>query len=102
VPVYLINGWYDVYARDDFLIYANLSVPKRLLVRPTVHADIESPGSDVDYGAEAHRWFDYWLKGIDYGIMNEPPIHYYLQGVDQTQAWRIAEVWPLRNQAVTE
>jgi putative CocE/NonD family hydrolase len=101
VPVYLINGWYDIYARDNFLIYDNLTVPKRLLVRPTDHSDIEAAGSDVDYGAEAHRWFDYWLKGIDNGIMAEPPIHYYLQGADKQQAWQSTEVWPLKNQALT-
>jgi putative CocE/NonD family hydrolase len=101
VPVYLIDGWYDIYARDDFLIYANLTVPKRLLVRPTDHSGIEAPAADIDYGAEAHRWFDYWLKGIENGIMDEAPIHYYLQGVDKQQAWRSTDVWPLMNQAVT-
>jgi putative CocE/NonD family hydrolase len=99
-PVYLINGWYDLYAGDNFLIYENLTVPKRLLVRPTDHAGIEANGSDVDYGAEAHRWFDYWLKGIDNGIMDEPPIHYYLQGVDTAQAWQSADLWPLENQEI--
>ena len=101
IPVYLINGWYDIYARDNFLIYANLTVPKRLLVRPTDHAGIESPGADIDYGAEAHRWFDYWLKGIDNGIMDEPPIHYYLQGVAKPQAWQSTDAWPLTNQELT-
>ena len=96
--IYLIDGWYDLYARDDFLIYNNLTVPRKLLVRPTDHSGIESPGSDIDYGAEAHRWFDYWLKGIDNGIMDEPPIHYYLQGVDKSRAWQGADVWPLENQ----
>ena len=98
IPVYLINGWYDIYARDNFMTYANLDVPKRLLVRPTDHAGIEAPGSDVDYGAEAHRWFDYWLKGIDNGIMDEPPIHYYLQGAEDYQS---TDVWPLENQVMT-
>ena len=101
VPVYLINGWYDLYARDNFLIYNNLTVPKRLLVRPTDHAGIEAPASDVDYGAEAHRWFDYWLKGIDNGIMDEPPIHYYLQGADKEQEWQSTYEWPLKDQAPT-
>jgi putative CocE/NonD family hydrolase len=96
--VYVINGWYDIYARDNFLIYENLSVPKRLLVRPTDHAGIESPAADIDYGAEAHRWFDYWLKGIDNGIMQEPPIHYYLQGADKAQAWQSTDTWPLKGQ----
>jgi putative CocE/NonD family hydrolase len=50
VPAYLINGWYDVYARDNFLIFANLTVPKRLLVRPVDHSGIESPDDDIDYG----------------------------------------------------
>jgi putative CocE/NonD family hydrolase len=99
IPVYLINGWYDIYARDNFLIYNNLTVPKRLLVRPTDHAGIEAPGSDVDYGAEAHRWFDYWLKGIDNGIMDEPPIHYYVQGTDK--AYQSTDVWPLSDQEVS-
>ena len=94
-PVYLIGGWYDLYARDDFLIYENLKVPKRLLFRPTDHAGIESPGSDIDIGAEAHRWFDYWLKGIDNGIMDEPPIHYYLQGAEKGKQWQAAFEWPL-------
>jgi len=98
IPVYLINGWYDIYARDNFLIYQNLTVPKRLLVRPTDHAGIESPAGDIDYGAEAHRWFDYWLKGIDNGIMAEPPIHYYLQGAASGQEWQSTDVWPLKDQ----
>jgi hypothetical protein len=100
VPVYLINGWYDIYARDNFLIYNNLTVPKRLLVRPTDHAGIESSGADIDYGAEAHRWFDYWLKGIDNGIMDEPPIHYYLQSAGEGQEWQSTSEWPLRDQAM--
>lgn len=101
VPTYLINGWYDIFARDNFLIYANLTGPKRLLVRPTDHAGIEAAGADIDYGAEAHRWFDYWLKGIDNGIMDEAPIHYYLQGAGRAQAYQSAETWPLANQTVS-
>jgi putative CocE/NonD family hydrolase len=101
IPVYLIDGWYDIYARDDFLIYDNLTVPKRLLVRPTDHAGIEAPGKDINFGAEAHRWFDYWLKGIDNGIMAEPPINYYLQNTDKSHAWMSADGWPLRVQQTT-
>ena len=101
IPVYQVNGWYDIYARDNFMIYANLTVPRRLLVRPTDHSGIEAPGPDLDYAAEAHRWFDYWLKGIDNGIMAEPPIHYYLQGTDKKEAWQSTEVWPPKNREMT-
>ncbi|MGE5777468.1 MAG: CocE/NonD family hydrolase [Chloroflexota bacterium] len=95
--VYLINGWYDLYARDNFQTYANLTVPKRLMVRPTDHSGIDSPGDDINFGAEAQRWFDYWLKGIDNGIMDEAPIHYYLQGVDKADAWQSTDIWPIEN-----
>jgi uncharacterized protein len=94
VPVYLINGWYDPLARENFVIYANLTVPKRLLVRAADHGQADDPGKDVDYAAEAQRWFDRWLKGIDNGITREPPIHYFLVGTDRRAAWRTSDVWP--------
>jgi putative CocE/NonD family hydrolase len=102
VPVYLINGWYDPLARENFLIYANLTAPKRMLVRAADHSQADDPGGDVDYAAEAQRWFDTWLKGVDNGIMQEPPIHYYLQGAGHSQAaWQVADVWPPQDGAMT-
>jgi putative CocE/NonD family hydrolase len=104
IPVYLIDGWFDIYARDDLVTYANLTVPKRLLIRPTDHSSIEGQGTDVDYGAEAHRWFDYWLKGVDNGIMDEPPIHYSIMRGNGTTTIHattgVADEWPLKNQAL--
>ena len=100
IPACLTNGWFDPLARENFLLYCNLKVPKRLIVRPTDHGQEDTPGHDVDYAAEAHRWFDYWLKGIDNGIMTEPPIHYYLMGEDKPHVWRTAGVWPTKNQTV--
>ena len=97
VPTYLVAGWYDLFVRDMFLLYANLSVPKRLLVRPSDHSSIEKNQFDLDFGVEAHRWFDYWLKGINNGVMDEPPIHYYLLGLPADEAWKTADVWPLGN-----
>lgn len=94
IPVYGVAGWYDFVARDMFLIYANLSVPKRLLVRPLDHSAIDKHASDIDYGIEALRWFDYWLKGIDNGIMEEPPLHYFVTAAPKERAWRAARSWP--------
>ncbi len=92
VAIYMTNGWYDIFTNDMFFWYDNLTVPKRLIVRPTDHSTVEKNGPDLDYGAEAHRWFDYWLKGIDNGIMNEPPVHYYIMGKDG--GWKTAGQWP--------
>lgn len=95
VPVYLVNGWYDLFTRDMFQLYASLSVPRRLLVRPLDHSQIDTNQFDLDYHAEVKRWFDYWLKGIDNGIMDEAPIHYYIMNAESETAWRAAWVWPL-------
>ena len=103
VPVYMTTGWYDLFsgARDMFLWYANLTVPKRLLVRPADHSEVEKNQFDLNYGAEVHRWFDYWLKGIDNGIMNEPTIYYYVMGAPKKGAWQTSNQWPLAKQKLT-
>ncbi len=38
------------------------------------------------------RWYDHWLKGIDTGMMEEPPIHLLIQGKNE---WRYENEWPL-------
>ncbi len=101
IPIYMTAGWYDLYPRDMFILYSHLSVPKRLLVRPLDHSQIYKNQFDLDYGAEAHRWFDYWLKGIKNGIMDEPPIHYYLMGAPKKEAWQITDAWPPKKQEMT-
>jgi putative CocE/NonD family hydrolase len=100
IPVYMTTGWYDLFsgAGDMFLWYANLTVTRRLIIRPADHSEVEKNQFDLDFGAEAHRWFDYWLKGIDNGIMNEPPVHYYVMGASKKDAWRTSAQWPLANQ----
>jgi predicted acyl esterase len=41
---------------------------------------------------EILKWNDYWLKGIDNGIMDEKPVKYWLMGANE---WRTASDWPL-------
>ncbi|GGL92127.1 CocE/NonD family hydrolase [Nakamurella endophytica] len=40
---------------------------------------------------EALAWYDQWLKGVDTGILDGPPIRYQVVGTDQ---WRTADTWP--------
>jgi putative CocE/NonD family hydrolase len=103
IPVYMTTGWYDLFsgAGDMFLWYANLTVPKRLLVRPADHSEVEKNQFDLDFEAEVHRWFDYWLKGIDNGIMKELSIYYYVMGDSKKRAWRTSAQWPLKDQKLT-
>ena len=47
------------------------------------------------HGGGAARWFDYWLKGIDNGIMDESPIHYAVMNDPGDWTWTSADSWPL-------
>jgi uncharacterized protein len=96
--VYMTVGWYDIFTADMFYWFNNLSVPKRLTVRPTDHSEVSASLADLDYGTEALRWFDYWLKAIDNGIMNEAPIHYFVQDGAGKGFWQVSNQWPLANQ----
>ncbi len=99
--IYMTVGWYDIFTADMFYWYDNLSVPKRLTVRPTDHSQVSANLSDLNYGVEALRWLDYWLKGIDNGIMDEAPIHYYLQDGAKKGTWQVSDRWPLEGQKMT-
>jgi hypothetical protein len=38
------------------------------------------------------RWYDYWLKGIDTGVVDEPAVKYWVMGENR---WRTGADWPL-------
>ena len=45
-----------------------------------------------EYHIETLRWYDHWLKGMDSGVMEGPPIKIWVQG---DNAWRSENEWPL-------
>jgi uncharacterized protein len=58
---------------------------------------------EVDFGLQASdylllpdemqlRWFDYWLKGVENGVMEEPPVRIFVMGDNR---WRSENEWPL-------
>jgi putative CocE/NonD family hydrolase len=97
IPTYIWGGWYDLYARDMFQWYANLEQPKKLAVGVWAHRAGALNGQErIEFQtAEQLRWFDYWLKGIDNGIMDEPPIHYAVQLGGEEWSWSAADAWPV-------
>ncbi len=99
--IYMTVGWYDLFTADMVYWYNNLSVPRRLTVRPTDHGQVSAKRADLDYGVEALRWLDYWLKGIENGILDEPSIHYYVQDGPKRGTWLTSDQWPLAKQNVT-
>jgi len=98
VAIYLWGGWFDSFTRDQFLWFRNLEVPKRMTIGPWSHNPRdESVRAELFKLAEAERlrWFDYWLKEIDNGIMDEAPISYHTMGAQEGSQWRTAQEWPL-------
>ncbi|WNE95163.1 CocE/NonD family hydrolase [Streptomyces luomodiensis] len=95
VPLYSYDGWDDDFRKESLVSAATLSNPHKVLIGPWQHC--ENQGFDIV--AERHRFFDYWLKGIDNGIMDEPPVHYYTGSFDGTGQWRDTAQWPPRPSA---
>jgi uncharacterized protein len=90
IPVYLqINqgrGW----TMDGTIeLYDVLRGPKKLEIGPY-------PPMQSRPWIEEHdtmfRWYEYWLKGVDNGIMNEPAVKVHVEG---TKQWATGNHWPI-------
>ncbi len=81
VAMYSTANWEDTGGTrwGPIIRYKNLSNPAQMLLGPGGHCIWYTDYSPKPYPVtfrivnEEHRWFDYWLKGIDNGIMDEPP-----------------------------
>lgn len=91
---YFMGGFRDLFPEGPFVLYNGIKCPKKLLMGPWKHALPSGavPGPSIDYLDEMFRWFDYWLKGIDTGIMDKPPITIRVQGAKGK--WRYENEWP--------
>ena len=86
--VYIQTGWWDMTFPGDCMdLHSALTCPKRILIGPWNHGVLP----DV----EPLRWFDYWLKGIDNGIMDEAPVVISTSDPDGVATWKGAQAWPL-------
>jgi uncharacterized protein len=90
VPSYIGCCWgnYGLHLPGTFRSWENLDVPKKMMVGPPVYLD--RPVYQLQF--ESLRWFDYWLKGIDTGIMDVPAVRLFVMGTNQ---WKQADDWPL-------
>jgi len=65
---------------------------KKLRIHAGTHVH---PFYSEDGRRDQLRFFDYWLKGIDNGVMAEPPVKLAIRkGRDQVE-WRFEHEWPL-------
>jgi putative CocE/NonD family hydrolase len=94
--VYAIGGWADAYSNAIFRLLAGLPGPCKGLIGPWAHLYAQSgiPGPAIGFLQECLRWWDYWLKGIDTGIMDEPMFRVWMQ--DSIEPDAHCQYWPGR------
>ncbi|RMG31745.1 MAG: CocE/NonD family hydrolase [Bacteroidetes bacterium] len=109
IPIYHVGGWFDGFTRGTCKLYASFKEanPSKMMIGPRVHfpAIPKAYQKYFDYEGdyakqlltEQLRFFDYHLKGIDNGVMNEPPVYIYVMN----QGWRAEDNWPLDRQQIT-
>ncbi|MBE0403859.1 CocE/NonD family hydrolase [Halomonas citrativorans] len=106
-PVYAIGGWADGFTNTVFRLMEHLDVPRKGLIGPWGHKYPHQgiPGPAIGFLQEALRWWDYWLKGDDNGIMDEPMLRAWEQDSvppdnayeDRPGRWLTESEWPSSN-----
>jgi uncharacterized protein len=93
IPTYTGSGWYGYTYKTHLLgaqnWYRNIDPPaKKLLLLGPAHLDRPFKA----FHQEVLRWYDHWLKGIDTGILQDPPVRFWVMGANE---WRSGSDWPL-------
>jgi putative CocE/NonD family hydrolase len=102
LPMLHIGGWFDVYMRGTLNLYRAMVErsrhPQHLIAGPWAHIPWGRRVGAMDYGYAAGsicdraqlQWFDYFLKGINNGILSQP-VRLFEMGRNH---WRSFERFP--------
>ncbi|MFZ3215682.1 MAG: CocE/NonD family hydrolase [Candidatus Acidiferrales bacterium] len=107
VPSFMIGGFLDGYRDSIPRFFLHAKAPIKALIGPWNHTfphDAE-PGPSIEWRVEATRWWDYWLKGAQNGIMDEPRFEVYMRKwyppdpniAEIPGEWRAEKTWPPAN-----
>ncbi len=116
VPAFHVAGWYDIFLDGSLRNYLGLReraandrarTGQRILIGPWHHVPWAPMVSGWDFGPEARsqindwqvRWFDYWLRGVENGVPDDPPVRLFVMGENR---WREEREWPLSRAESTE
>src|SRR5579875_325177 len=71
-----------------------INAPKKLLLFSEAKngGQEDRPWTSRSMLEEVIRWFDHWLKGVENGIMDEPPVKIWVRGKGEP---RYSDEWPL-------
>ncbi|MCY4633494.1 MAG: CocE/NonD family hydrolase [Acidobacteria bacterium] len=118
VPALITGGWYDIFQEGTIRNFMGLReeggteaarTGTQLVMRALCHAcpgDTTAgaidfgPDNALDLNAAWARWFDFWLKGIDNGVADDPPVRLFVmtppdEGTMGGGFWIEADEFPL-------
>ena len=104
IPCFIIGGLLDGYRDSITDMLQQTKAPLKAIVGPWNHTFPHDavPGPEIEWRAEAVRWWDYWLKGRDTGVLNDPRLVIYMQHWHPPDPnlqnvpgeWRREDSWP--------
>ncbi len=107
VPTFLVGGFLDGYRDSIPRFFENVKAPVKAILGPWNHSfpHDADPGPAIEWRDEATRWWDYWLKGKQNGIIDEPRFEVYMRhwyapdpNISNVPGeWRAEKSWPPRD-----
>ena len=102
VPMFTVGNWSGMalHLRGNTEAFMRAATPhKKLRIHAGTHVH---PFYTEDGRRDQLRFLDHWLKGIDNGVMREPPVKLAIRkGRDEVE-WRDEHEWPLKRTRWTE
>jgi uncharacterized protein len=99
IAVYHQTGWWNINPKWHTLAaYRQLEgTPQKLII-----GGWGGGGAGDLWTSELLRFFDHWLKGVDNGVMDGPPVFYYTTHAPAGDEWRTSWTWPLPGEIRTD
>jgi uncharacterized protein len=107
VPCFLIGGLLDGYRDSIPAMLEQTKAPIKAIIGPWNHTFSHDavPGPQIEWRDQAVRWWDYWLKGRDTGVLQDPRLIIYMQhwhppdpNLENVPGeWRRENGWPPKN-----
>jgi predicted acyl esterase len=111
IPCFVIGGLLDGYRDSITDMLQQTNAPLKAIVGPWNHTfpNDAVPGPQIEWRNEAVRWWDYWLKGRDTGVLQDPKLVIYMQHwhppdpnlTNVPGEWRREDGWPPREMKKT-
>jgi len=95
VPMFSAGNWsgMGLHLRGNTEAFMRAATKhKKLRMHSGTHVH---PFYSEDARNEQLRFFDYWLKGVDNGVMDEPPVRLFIRHGQGQGEWRHEHEWPL-------